>query len=128
MPLAGKAPLVAPSPVPHHPAEQHPAAQPSSLAGCWRLFVWLRLLVLGIRGLVALFFSLLRVALQSYAWSRRLLDCSLVGEALAPTAGIGAGSAFATYELQCLVALDLAALQAHRPAATISLHVDICCS
>lgn len=32
MPLAGKAPLVAPSPVPHHPAEQHPAAQPSSQA------------------------------------------------------------------------------------------------
>lgn len=64
-----------------------------------------------------------RLSLHSYAWERRLVDGALTSEALVPTIGIGAGSAFATFELVAYVLADLRSIQAGHPKASLSLRV-----
>ena len=47
-----------------------------------------------------------------------------MAEPLYPTAGIGAGSAFATFELACYVVTEIRNLRLNHPYASLSLHVD----
>ena len=66
----------------------------------------------------------LRLSLHSYTWKRSLVDGALISDPIFPTIGIGAGSAFATYELVAYVIADLRSIQTNHPQAAISLHVD----
>ena len=52
------------------------------------------------------------------------MDGSLISQPINPTIGIGAGSAFATYELVAYVLADMRCIQTNHPQAAISLHVD----
>ena len=68
--------------------------------------------------------SILKLSLQSYRWSRRLVDGTLMSKQLFPTRGIGPGSAFATFELAALMVVEMRELQINHPTACLSLHVD----
>jgi ribonuclease HI len=68
--------------------------------------------------------DLLRVSISSYRWPRHLLMGNLISRPIGPGRGIGAGSAFATYELTLyLWSLVLAHTSLH-PSVTLSIHVD----
>merc|ERR1712194_14299 len=60
----------------------------------------------------------------SYSWQRSLVNGSLISQPTNPTIGIGADSAFATYELVAYVLADMICIQTNHPQAAISLHVD----
>ncbi len=66
-------------------------------------------------------------SLLSYAWLRYVgLDCVLAAPVVA-TRGITAGSAFATFELWCLLRNAVSSLQIEFPRSTICIHVDDLC-
>ena len=69
--------------------------------------------------------DILRVSVASYAWPRILTtDYGVVADALWPTRGIVAGSAYATFELTAYLVAALRAIQGEHPDASLSMFVD----
>jgi hypothetical protein len=66
-------------------------------------------------------------SLLAYEWARRINYDGLVSDQIWPTRGIAAGSAFATFELWCLLRPAIHAMQNRHPDITICLHVDDLC-
>ena len=67
------------------------------------------------------------MSLRSYQWNRRIHYEGIVSEVIKPKRGIAAGSAFATFELWCLLRPAIAHMQKMMPPITICLHVDELC-
>ena len=69
--------------------------------------------------------DLLRVSIHSYRWPRSIVsDYNIVAEAIHPSRGIVAGSAFATVELAVYLIEALRELVIGHPRTTISMYVD----
>ncbi len=66
-------------------------------------------------------------SLLAYEWARRINYDGLISDPIWPTRGIAAGSAFATFELWCLLRPAIHAMQDRHPEVTICLHVDDLC-
>ncbi len=67
------------------------------------------------------------MSLRSYQWNRRIHYEGIVSEVIKPKRGIAAGSAFATFELWCLLKPAIDHMQKLMPLLTICLHVDDLC-
>jgi hypothetical protein len=68
--------------------------------------------------------DLLRMSISSYRWSRYLLMGNIISRPIGPGRGIGAGSAFATYELTLYLWSTILLHTQHYPTVTLSIHVD----
>ena len=66
----------------------------------------------------------LYMSLGAYSWTRRVGFEGIVSTPITPRRGIAAGSAFATFELWCLLAPAIQRMANLHPQATICLHVD----
>ena len=64
------------------------------------------------------------LSLVMYARPRRLVHRQCVGEKLLPKRGIGAGSAFATYELLAVLARAIERMRAQDLSIFWTVHVD----
>ncbi len=69
----------------------------------------------------------LLASLTSYAWPRYIGLDGLLAEPIVARIGIAAGSAFATFELWCLLRNAINSLQIAFPRSTICIHVDDLC-
>ena len=69
----------------------------------------------------------LMASLTSYAWPRYIGLDGLLAEPIVGSRGIAVGSAFATFELWCLLRNAISSLQIEYPRSTICLHVDDLC-
>ncbi len=69
----------------------------------------------------------LMASLTSYAWPRYIGLDGLLAEPIVGSRGIAAGSAFATFELWCLLRNAISSMQIEYPRSTICLHVDDLC-
>ncbi len=69
----------------------------------------------------------LLASLTSYAWPRYIGSDGLLAEPIVASRGIAAGSAFATFELWCLLRDAINSLQIEYPRSTICIHVDDLC-
>ena len=69
----------------------------------------------------------LRASLTAYGWPRYIGLDGLLAEPIVGSRGIAAGSAFATFELWCLLRNAISSLQIEYPRSTICLHVDDLC-
>jgi hypothetical protein len=67
------------------------------------------------------------MSLRSYQWTRRILYDGMVSKPITPRRGIGAGSAFATFELWCMLKPAIERMQQFHPTVVICLHVDDLC-
>jgi hypothetical protein len=68
--------------------------------------------------------DLLRISISSYRWPRHLLMGNLISRPIGPGRGIGAGSAFATYELTLYLWSTILLHTTLHPTVTLSIHVD----
>jgi hypothetical protein len=68
--------------------------------------------------------DLLRMSISSYRWPRYLLMGNLISRPIGPGRGIGAGSAFATYELTLYLWSTILLHTSMHPTVTLSIHVD----
>jgi hypothetical protein len=66
-------------------------------------------------------------SISSYCWPRYITCEGLIAEPIVPKRGIAAGSAFATFELWCLLRSAIMNLQIAHPNSTLCLHVDDLC-
>ena len=67
------------------------------------------------------------MSIKAYEWPRRLLFEGLATTKVFPTRGIAAGSAQATFELECLLEPEIRAISEQSPEATTCSHVDDLC-
>lgn len=66
----------------------------------------------------------MRMSPLTYQWERRLVERSMIGPVVRPVAGIGPGSAFATFELALLLVEVVRKLATLPMQIRVSLHVD----
>ncbi len=69
----------------------------------------------------------LMASLTSYAWPRYIGLDGLLAEPIVASRGITTGSAFATFELWCLLRNAISSLQIEYPRSTICIHADDLC-
>ncbi len=67
------------------------------------------------------------MSLRSYQWNRRIHYEGIVSDVIKPIRGIAAGSAFATFEVWCLLKPAIDRMQQLCPLVTLCLHVDDLC-
>ena len=64
------------------------------------------------------------MSIEAYEWPCRLVFEGLASRQVTPTRGIAAGSAFAIFELECLLALVIASMAVQSLQSTFRLQVD----
>ena len=73
--------------------------------------------------------DILRLSLASYRWPRRLIGVlNMISDFILATRGVIAGSAFAVFELICMMVRAMRRISAAWPTASLSVHVDDFCT